>query len=129
MNQQEIYNTVRDHLLSQKSKALSPSGSKCMYRGALGTKCAIGCLLPDEIATPELDSIGSVGLILHTVGPNSRFTGPERIATAKAAVDFLGLTEDNHQFFAGLQTIHDGRQPWEWADALASFALSYNLIP
>lgn len=53
---QEIYNTVRDHLLKQNKKSLGNYivglddnvSNGCVYRSYDGLKCAAGCLIPDS---------------------------------------------------------------------------------
>ena len=35
-----------------------PRSMSCAYRGADGTRCTIGCVLPDDLYTPEMDLRG-----------------------------------------------------------------------
>lgn len=44
---QDVFDTVAEHLLTQKQKALDPDG-RCVYRTEKGLKCAAGCLIPDD---------------------------------------------------------------------------------
>lgn len=53
MTKQEIYDTVCAHLAQQKQQ--SAFSLKCVYRGPNGLKCAIGCLIPDELYDPSMD--------------------------------------------------------------------------
>jgi hypothetical protein len=53
MNKQEIFDKVATHLLTQNKKSLSKNG--CSYRGLDNTKCAIGCLIPDDKYTSSLE--------------------------------------------------------------------------
>ncbi len=53
MNDQDIFDTVSKHLLTQgKKSVMNPTGeagdADCAYRGVGGLKCAIGCLIPDD---------------------------------------------------------------------------------
>jgi len=48
MNNQEFFNTVVTKLIEQGRPSINTYGSGCAYRGAEGTKCAIGILIPDE---------------------------------------------------------------------------------
>jgi hypothetical protein len=64
MNRQAIFDTVAARLTAQgvPSRGLGANGeATCMYRGPGNTKCAIGCLIPDELYDPILEgrSIGS----------------------------------------------------------------------
>jgi len=46
---QDAYEVIRKHFLTQKERAtLKPNGTTCAYRGAGGTKCAVGILIADE---------------------------------------------------------------------------------
>jgi hypothetical protein len=52
MTLQETFDKVCVHLLTQlqKSVFLDSNGSMaCAYRGPNGLKCAVGCLIPDEL--------------------------------------------------------------------------------
>lgn len=56
MTAQQIYNTVRNHLLTQNRKSVYDSNNiNCFYRGPNGTKCAIGCLISDSEYSTELE--------------------------------------------------------------------------
>lgn len=55
MTKQEIYDTVCAHLAQQKRRAFE-NGS-CRYRTSDGLKCAIGCLIPDDLYDPRMDSV------------------------------------------------------------------------
>ena len=55
MTPQKIFNTVINHLYTQKKKSFSFSNNVCQYKTSEGLKCAIGCLIPDEIYIKEMD--------------------------------------------------------------------------
>ena len=44
---QEMFDTVVAHLIQQGVPSVDDTGV-CMYRGPNNTKCAIGCLIPNE---------------------------------------------------------------------------------
>ena len=44
---QKTFDTMVDHLYKQGGPAINDIGG-CLYRGPNGSKCAIGCLIPDE---------------------------------------------------------------------------------
>ena len=85
---------------------------RCKYRGPDGTKCAIGCLIPDEKYTPALEGKGSSSPIVR---------------------DALGLggTEDDSliRFLIELQQIHDSTPVESWNELLQRVALKYGLEP
>ena len=61
MNLQEIFDKVATHLLTQNKKAQSPVvpgeqiKPKCLYRAPDGSKCAVGCLIPDDLYDPAIE--------------------------------------------------------------------------
>lgn len=119
MNKQEIFNTVRDHLLKQNARSESNYANvvgctDCAYRGANGLKCAVGVLIKDEHYTPEIE-----GLV-----PNMR-------AVATALEKSLGCTLDAQDiiFLDDLQTVHDASEPHEWPEKLREVAARYSLTP
>lgn len=56
----QISEKIRDHLTKQRKQSKSVyAGSKvpsCAYRGDNGLMCAVGCLITDEVYTPDLES-------------------------------------------------------------------------
>lgn len=90
MNKQEIINTVYSHLKTQGEPAHDTYGM-CSYRTASGLKCAIGCLIPNDlynisIETKRVSSLYKNGFL-------------QRI--------FPGITEEDVEFLDKLQIIHD----------------------
>lgn len=55
MTPQEIFDAVCDHLAKQKKRAAREHGG-CYYRTPDGLKCAVGCLIPDELYDRRMDS-------------------------------------------------------------------------
>ena len=49
-DEQEVFDRVARHLLTQRRKSMieRSAGPVCAFRGVDGTKCAIGCLIPDQ---------------------------------------------------------------------------------
>lgn len=54
MNNQIVFNDVVKHLFKQGKQSLS-IGNLCSYRGTDNTKCAIGCLIPDELYDSSME--------------------------------------------------------------------------
>lgn len=54
MTNEEIFEKVRTHLLTQNAKSMIDG--ICLYRGPNGLKCAVGCLIEDEHFDPEHNS-------------------------------------------------------------------------
>lgn len=51
----QISEKIRDHLINQKAKSENNSGW-CKYRNENGKMCAVGCVITDEVYSPELES-------------------------------------------------------------------------
>lgn len=95
MTNQEIVDKVFYGMEKQGfEKSLTPNGTGCAYRGANGTACAVGQLIPDEVfATwPEECNTQRIGMIYHRL-----------IA--------LGISDRQIGLLAALQDIHDGMDP------------------
>ena len=58
MNTIEALLTIKEHLLSQGRRSVDDITGKCMYRSPDGTKCAIGCLIPDHLYNVSLEGYG-----------------------------------------------------------------------
>lgn len=70
MNTQEAFTTVARHLLTQKERALkdnpnNPLRPLCAYRAEDGKKCAVGCLIPDELYLKDMEDFPVRRLILE----------------------------------------------------------------
>jgi hypothetical protein len=106
-NHQEIFDRVAEHLLTQNQRSsvqTISSPNSCRYRlGEL--KCAIGCLIPDELYDPEMES--------HTVvGDSVRYLFDEK---------FL-------PFLHNLQRIHDVDPVDQWQESLDELCKVENLL-
>jgi hypothetical protein len=59
---QEMFDKAYNHLWEQNRPARYPVNSHCYYRGPDNTKCAIGCLIPDEEYSDKFEDKSVVGL-------------------------------------------------------------------
>lgn len=104
MTSQEIFDKVCKHLVTQNKKATRPGRRMCNYRyGDL--KCAVGCLIPDEVYKPSME------------GPLTRLLSYEE----------LKWMEPHYQLLSHLQGIHDTTLPFDWKRRLRECAVSFNL--
>jgi hypothetical protein len=114
MTNQELYTTVRRHLLTQNERSAKLGHDhevvQCLYRGPEGRKCAIGCLIPDEYYTPHLEGAGV------TAAP----------VQAAARLDFT--IKSQLHLAQRLQMIHDYNNPNEWHTSLGKVAVDFGLI-
>lgn len=63
MTDLELIDKVTTHLLNQNEKSMT--GTQCAYRGRNGRnglKCAVGCLIPDELYSQNLESFSILKL-------------------------------------------------------------------
>ncbi len=59
MDDQEAFNKVVRHLLTQKKRAVGCDGcTACRYRTNDGLRCAIGCLIPDDLYDASMENLG-----------------------------------------------------------------------
>lgn len=103
MKAQEIFDTVATHLMKQKERAFNHSLNMCAYRGSNNTKCAIGCLIPDEMYTQKMEA--------NTVS--------ELFAKFLNVADHIG--GEHLSLCSDLQKIHDDI-PWDWKNELINLA-------
>ena len=100
---QETFDTVARHLLTQAEKAIQTGTlGECAYRGDRGLRCAVGCLLPDNLYDPDMEGQScfngsDVGAIMQRLGHDP---------------DFLEL----------LQDIHDSLSVAAWPNELRDLA-------
>jgi len=109
VNRQEVFDKVATHLLTQKRKSMG-SSNLCMYRGPNGLKCAIGCLIPDDLYNKSIEYSNSFNLPVHIL-------------------DYIGVKERSDRYFlSNLQRIHDNHEPPMWKHKLKEFADYYKLV-
>ena len=118
MNRQEIYTTVRNHLLTQNAKSVgldAPddefSVSNCLYRGDNGLKCAVGCLIKDEFCVDIEGFVVTNGRVIE--------------ALAKSGV--ADLTDRTLEMLGELQYVHDHLPVGEWKVRLNEIATRYDV--
>lgn len=99
---QETFDTVARHLLTQKARSFNVEGS-CKYRSESGLKCAIGCLIPDEEYSPNIESASVARLLRSAITPPSLRLHDEDLLTK-------------------LQSLHDNISPHMWHASLAARA-------
>lgn len=107
---QQVFNFVRNHLLTQNEKSLSVDDHMCMYKSDdnKNLSCAIGCLIPKELYSSNMERKGLssdvVIKILQKSLPNWK-------------IDF--------QLLESLQSIHDSIDIKDWDYALGHLKKDY----
>lgn len=80
-------NTIAQHLSKQRARSIAVFNNmtSCAYRGKNNTTCAVGCLIPDEMYTSDMEQNPFVNLKLnfpelHTYLADTHFGGDLREA-------------------------------------------------
>lgn len=105
---QEIFDRVARHLLTQKERSVTRG--RCRYRGAQGLKCAIGCLIPDELYRVDMEGKGAHTFLIRDI-------------LTKAGIN----TECMTYMLVHLQAAHDHGLVSGWPQRLRNIAKQYNL--
>jgi hypothetical protein len=104
--EQELFNRVKTHLLNQGAKAEtdeSTHGIKmCQYHAESGLKCAVGCLITDEVYRPSMEGLDLTDRELWD-------------ALLDSGIDMGGKTLSILQ---KLQNVHDSNDPSDWSRAI-----------
>jgi hypothetical protein len=106
MTAQETFDAIVAHLRRQGEKSEGDETVGCAYRGERGLKCAVGCMIPDELYTLVME------------GEN--VTGGHVLPVLKS----LGVDLCAAQ---ALQTIHDDHPVEEWESRFRDLAVALNL--
>lgn len=95
MTAQEIFDKVFEHLVSQGRRSVRDMSHFCQYRLVLDSgevlKCAVGCLIPDELYDPDMEGLTVTQL----------FRDYPQIMQKAGIDNFLELLKR-------LQSVHDG---------------------
>jgi hypothetical protein len=103
VNQQEIFDKVATHLITQGKQSLRDDGEWedkfCAYRGPDGTMCAAGCLIPDEEYNEDFET-------------NPWFH------VAPDIPSFANAPQEIHELITALQGVHDNELNWRSPELL-----------
>ena len=114
---QEVFDRVVRHLYAQRKKAkyVDDDGElACAYRGENGTKCAVGCFIPDEDYTARIEG-GGVNVAI------GRYANLGRDWAKR--LDRAGTFE----LLRKLQMVHDHNEVASWPFALQKVAKEFGL--
>lgn len=144
MNKQEIFDKVWDYFVT-KGNNPGMDGLGCVYYGDGGAaRCAVGCLLPDDVAKEMPSGLSVVGIVraanpanLNTHLGNvfvteSVYGLAKRACEALFGSDALSKHDSAVRFFTRLQDAHDAAANCDSfreavRDNLLSFAGQYEL--
>ena len=102
--EQEVFDYVAHHLLTQNQRSVDPKSKRCAYRGKDNLTCAAGCLMADDEYNPEFEG-----------WPWSSLIG--RDCVPRTHRDLIGY----------LQSVHDNNHPDNWAQCLKKVAKEFSL--
>lgn len=110
MTDQEIFDKVCKHLLTQGEQSLTVGGN-CAYRSAGGThSCAVGCLITDANYSPGFEG-----------------SSVQATYVLEAVVASVGR-EPSQRLLEDLQAVHDGGAVHNWAVQLRQVAAEHGLV-
>lgn len=113
MNEQEIFDTVVNHLANQKrrSMAIFVHGEEeintCAYRGKNGDMCAVGCLIKDEDYDPEMEAKSVDNLISNGLLPAYLMQYTGLLEALRLAHDTAFNVDQLTQMFRNAGVIYD----------------------
>lgn len=114
MDKEKIFSSVKSHLLLQGGKSerriSATVRNQPAYRSDVGNdfKCAIGCLLPDELYDPDFEGTNIRHLLEQHEPLQNYFELSDCLDTRREEINFLNA----------LQQVHDSRDPSEWEECL-----------
>ena len=123
-NEQDIFNFVATHLMTQGTKSMCLDGRNCGYRGTNNQKCAAGCLIEDKHYSPQFEGKGvSTPMVWEAIERSiGRKIDGSDIPAGEEPKSFSELS-----LIRDLQRIHDGVYLGRWKTELVHLAASYSL--
>lgn len=119
MNDQEIFNRVYKHLLTQNARAMYDD--ICVYRTGSGVSCAVGCLIQDAAYTRTIEGAALARLVASNGNPAPRERALEK------ALKLSGIQPASYMLLRELQSLHDCEHPRYWKSGLKRIADRYDL--
>ena len=99
MTPQQIFNKSAKHLLKQGQKAMSrkaESISACAYRTKEGLMCAVGCLIPEEMYSREMEGMIVNDLLSQFPHVKAYICGKDKDNRKRTLLDRLQIYHDYH---------------------------------
>lgn len=120
---QEVFDTIAKHLLSQKVKSIISSGNCKYYIPERNLRCAVGILFKD-FSEAEIEEVGNttIGALYDPMTPRAKKL---RNLLNKAGVDVNNSRQ--LELLQGLQFLHDYKGTQEWIPELKRIAKEYDL--
>ena len=106
MSQQQIFDKVAGHLLTQGVRSVGYGGA-CAYRGIEGNMCAIGCLIDADHYSVDLEGMCA--------------DDQDILEAIKGSLN-TDIDREKRHLLVDLQSIHDDYQPNNWQQHLSALA-------
>lgn len=129
MNKREVFQKVKEHLLTQREAAIG-NDDECMYRADSGRlKCAVGCLIPDDLYDPDIEGVGITQLTIKDdeqgelkFAPTSQWQHDDAIHKFAQILNKTGIerSSETRAMLCDLQRLHDSEEPDYWEYCLNS---------
>ena len=107
---QELFDTIVTHLRTQGRLCITLAG--CAYRGDEGSMCAIGCLIPNEAYSSDMEGKSIIGLLCSDLLPES----------------LKNELKAHDRLLTSMQDIHDRCTVSSWEDEFKRVAHEYDLL-
>lgn len=118
MTPQEVFTKVVTHLLTQGQRSTDGQElvvqrlrTPCQYRGPRGLRCAVGCLIADDVYSQALET--------HGLG-----TPAVKAALQRSGV---GIDRQTLNLLYDLQYVHDRQPVFTWVTELHRVSKKYGL--
>jgi len=137
MDNQNIFNTVCEHLIKQNEKCLNPNynensesskclnpnynenseSSKCLYIGPDNKRCAFGCLIPDELYDEKMEGKVAHAVIINHIKLREHLGIPISVSIFDEPFRLLDM----------LQSVHDNDEVEDWKSGLQNVGRCFSL--
>ncbi len=131
---QEVFDTVVSHLRKQGEKSdqsymfdeedLSIMDHQCLYRTPGNLKCAVGCLIPDDIYSEDMESTFAYKLLRDYPKFSSQFD-PSLFRYSSST--FYPKGDGIESLLGKVQDVHDDNPVSEWEKGFKLVAEEFDL--
>lgn len=101
---QEIFDHVATHLITQGQQSKAEGSSSCLYRAPLGLMCAAGCVIPDSVYDSNLERCSVMRLMGRVNYPNE---SDSHSPLSPYQRQYLLRLTPHQDLLSALQQIHD----------------------
>lgn len=124
---QKTFDKIVSHLRKQNAtcQAVDEKGvERCLYRGPNGMSCAIGCLIPDDEYSQDLE-----GLAPYSLRYEKKYTKDYLYTETKGNIirEIVERAGYSCEIGVYMQVIHDTYEPKEWEEEFQKVAKDQNL--